>query len=109
MTMDNSIYKDVFETDPLGRQALFQSYIPRGFDRTAFQQQAFSNLFDTFFNRYLGQLGGEVRGGSGVPSTSFTSYLENLDFGREARRLPSSMTGRNESPLTSTARYLFNR
>lgn len=107
--MQNSIFQDVFETDPLGRQALFQSHIPRGFDRTLSQQQQWGNLFDTFFNKYLGQLGGEVRGGTGIPSTSFTSYLENLDFGREARRLPSSMTGRSASPLTSTARFLYNR
>lgn len=109
MTMqNNSIYEDVFETDPLGRQSLFQARIPRGFGNTLYQQQAWSNLFDTFFNNYLGTLGKEVQGG-GIPGTSFAQHLENIDFGREARRLPSSMTGRQESPLTSTARYLFNR
>lgn len=85
MTMQN-IFGDVFEQDPLGRQALFQSALPQ--NANPFQQQLFGQLFEPTFNEYLGQLGAQVRAGE-APSLRFTDFLnQQFDPQRALLRLP---------------------
>lgn len=63
---------DVFETDPLGLQAIFNSFAPKN---TSFAQQAqFQNLYQPAFGKYLGNLGEKVRQGQ-APTQTFTNFL----------------------------------
>lgn len=108
MVNQNSLFGDVFETDPLGRRALFQAARPDDL-RTGFQQDVFSNMFDRTLNNYLRTLGQSVTGGSGIPATTFTEFLDNQDFGRQLRAGNVFDTGRQQSPFRSAATFLFDR
>lgn len=91
MTMQDTIFGDLFEQDPLGRQALFQSLLPQ--NANPFQQQLFGQLFEPTFNQFLGQLGSQVRQGQ-APSLSFTQFLnEQFDPQRALLRLPGAGQG----------------
>jgi hypothetical protein len=103
MTMQRSIFEDIFETDPLGQRALFESHRP-GFASTSSQRQTFSGMFPNIFNEFLGQLGQQVRTTGQPGPQSYTDWLNEQDFGRQFRR----NTAGSSSPLTSTARWLFN-
>lgn len=56
------------------------------------QQRYFENQFSDVYNEYLGQLGSQVRGGQ-LPTTRFTSFLENFPFGERFGALPPSLRG----------------
>ena len=75
----NNIWQEMLETDPLGRQTIFQSFIPQGYG--AAQREQASNLFQPAFNQYLGQFGqqlGQVsRGEREEEPTSFTDFIRD--------------------------------
>lgn len=96
-----SFFGDVFETDPLGQRALFESFAPPSLN--PLQQSQFSSLFTPTLNRYLGILGSQVRAG-GQPSQTLTDYLTEQDFGRQFRRF----TPPSQSGLVSPTRFFFN-
>ena len=102
-----SIFQDVFETDPLGRRGLFESFRPEEFF-TQFQQGVYSDMFDRTLNNFLGTLGAGVRSGN-IPEETFTGYLQKQDFGRQYRSGNVFDTGRQTSPFRSAARFLFAR
>jgi hypothetical protein len=102
MTMGNDFWRDILEGDETGRRSLFESFRP-GFANTSSQQQTFSGMFPNIFNQFLGQLGQQVRAGQ-PPALSYTDFLNQQDFGRQFRRNAAG----SSSPLTSTARWLFN-
>ena len=94
----NNIWQDVLEADPLGRQTIFQSFIPQGYG--AAQREQASNLVQPAFNQYLGQFGqqlGQVsRGEREEEPTSFTDYISNqYDFTRNRIRQPSTANQQN--------------
>src|SRR3990167_2555011 len=85
MTNQN-IFGDVFEQDPIGRQALFQAQLPQ--NANPFQQQLFGQLFEPTFNQFLGQLGAQVQSGQ-APSLRYTDFLrDQFDPQRALLRLP---------------------
>ena len=94
----NNIWQEMLETDPLGRQAIFQSFIPQGYG--AAQREQASTLFQPAFNQYLGQFGqqlGQVgRGEREEEPTSFTDFISNqYDFTRNRIRQPSTANQQN--------------
>lgn len=92
MTTQN-LFSDVFETDPLGRQALFQSTLPA--NANPFQAGQFQNLFQPTFNSFLGALGAQVKQNQ-TPDLSFRQFLsESFDPTRQLLRLPS---GQQQGP-----------
>lgn len=101
-----NFYTGVLEGDPTGRRSLYESYRP-DFARTPAQRDVFTSMFDRIMNDFLGTLGSEVRSGPQVPVTSFTDYLNQQDFGRQLRR--NQRFNRPSSPLTSAARFIYNR
>ena len=93
----NSIWQDVLETDPMGRQSIFGALMPQSFSPV--QQQRASNLFQPAFSTYLGQMGrqlGEIsRGERQEQPTSFTDFISNqYDFRRNLLRQPEAGGGR---------------
>jgi hypothetical protein len=94
------------EDDPIGRRALFESFIPQNVFGT--QRQRLSNLFTPTFNRFLGELGTEVRaGGAGfkTPKTFRESLLAGFDPTRERLRFPVSAT--RASPMVTPTQFRF--
>ena len=68
---DPAIFSDFFETDDLGRRALFQST----FGQDAQSQQQGSQLFIPTFNQFLGNLGRSLR--AGTTPESFQDFATN--------------------------------
>lgn len=106
MTNQN-FFGDVFEQDPLGRRALFESFRPQGLT-TPFQQRGFSSMFDQVFNNFLGGLGSQVRGGQ-APSNTFADHLANLNLGRQTRRFGPGGAGSSTSSFTSPVQFRFDQ
>ena len=89
------------ETD-LGRRFLFESQIPQ--DLFGQQRQQLSQQFQPLFNRFLGQIGQQLQGGS--QPQSFRGFLEQqFDPQRQLLRMPSASAGRTTPLVTPT---LFN-
>ena len=65
-TFDPAIFSDFFETDDLGRRALFNSLLPQG--QSLNQQQQSNQLFTPVFNQFLGTLGRSLRKGQAPQS-----------------------------------------
>lgn len=63
----------VLEETDLGRQSLFQSFLPTQANPS--QARQFQGLFQPTFNQFLGQLGAQVRQGT-APDLTFTQFLE---------------------------------
>ena len=100
MQFDPAIFSDFFETDPLGRRALFESFLPQGL--TSPQRQQAGQLFIPTFNQFLGQLGTSLR--QGQTPQSFQNFVQNdFNFGREFARLPQAAT----PGLTSRTQFGF--
>ena len=90
------------EETEFGRRALFESFIPPSFGQV--QQQQLGTLFQPTFNRFLGQIGGQIRGGED-PTQSFTQFLEqNFNPQRQALRF-----GQQRGPQQSATRFNFAR
>lgn len=75
MDFDPAIFSDFFETDDLGRRALFQSVFPQTGNLQQQAQQ--SKLYVPTFNQYLGNLGTSLS--QGQTPQSFQDFVTN-DF-----------------------------
>ena len=101
MTMQNfnpAIFDDFFETDDLGRRALFQSSLPQGLSQG--QQNQASGLFQPVFNQYLGNLGRSLR--AGERPQSFADFAPGATQNAFAALPQQSTPG-----LTSRTQYGF--
>jgi hypothetical protein len=87
-------FEGFLEYDP---QMAYSSFGPsfgrdlRG-SRSPAQQRYFEGQFSDIRNRYLGELGRQVRGGE-LPSTSFEDYLGAFPWADRYAALPPSMKG----------------
>lgn len=98
MQFDPAIFSDFFETDELGRRALFESFIPQGF--TGAQRQQAGQLFIPTFNQFLGNLGTSLR--QGQTPQSFQNFVQNdFNLTRGLARFPQAAT----PGLTSRAQF----
>lgn len=87
MTMQDFDFADLLETDPTLRRAIFESFLPA--NANPFQQNAFGSLLQPTFNRFLAQIGSQIRNDQ-APAQTFTSFLEGqFDPVRELLRLPA--------------------
>jgi len=86
--------------DPESRERiLFESAIPQNI--IGGQRRSLSNLFAPTFNRFLGQIGPELREG-GISPLTFRDFLSNqFDPQRQLLRLPS-ISPSSASPVTPT-------
>ena len=82
-----AIFDDFFETDDLGRRALFQSALPQGLSPGG-QQQA-NQLFTPVFNQFLGDLGRSLR--QGQTPQSFADFAPQAMYDAFAA-LPQQQT-----------------
>ena len=101
MTMqqfDPNIFSDFFETDELGRRALFQSFVPQNLSFG--QQQQASTLFQPTFNQFLGGLGRSLR--AGTKPQSFADFAPGA-IQQNLATLPQART----PGLTSRADFGF--
>lgn len=88
MVMQNNIFADLLETDPIGQRTLFQSFLPT--NSNPFQQTQFQSLFEPTFNSFLGALGAQIREGE-APSLSFNDFLsEQFNPQRALLRQPNA-------------------
>lgn len=101
----NNPFLDALELDPLGQRTLFEGFSPQGI--LPGQQQAFSNLFQPTFSRFLGQLGQQAIGGQ-TPNLRFSDFLsQQFDPRRELLRQTPVQTGQSTNRLIgNTARFL---
>ena len=103
MTMqqfDPLIFEDFFETNALGRQALFQSILPGSLQGR--QREQANQLFTPTFNQFLGGLGQSLR--SGRTPQSFQDFVTNdFNLTRGLAQLPDQQT----PGLTSRATFGF--
>ncbi len=84
--MQDFDFTSVLETDPTLRRAIFESFLPA--NANPFQQNAFGSLLQPTFNRFLAQMGSQLRNDE-TPTQTFTSFLEEqFDPVRELLRLP---------------------
>mgnify|MGYP003656476101 FL=1 len=93
---DPGIFSDFFETDDLGRRALFQSV----FQPTRQAQQQGSELFVPTFNQFLGNLGSSLR--RGQTPQSFEDFVTN-DF--NPQRGLAQQSQQSTPGLTSRAQF----
>ncbi len=95
MQFDPLIFSDFFETDPLGRQAIFFSQIPQGLPQR--QQEQAQQLFIPTFNQFLGNLGRSLR--AGQTPQSFQDFVSNdFNLQRGLARTPQQTTRGLTSP-----------
>ena len=101
--LEDNLLLDILESDPAGQRALFESFIPPGFGQQ--QQRQLGTLFQPTFNRFLGQIGSQVREGGGVPDLTFTQFLEqNFDPQRQLLQ-----QRQQRGPAQSATRFNFVR
>lgn len=80
----------LLEGTDLGERTLFQSISP--FDSSPGQGLQFQGLFTPTFNRFLGELGAQIRSGQ-EPSLTFNQFLtEEFDPRRALLQLPDRRT-----------------
>jgi hypothetical protein len=93
------------EDDPIGRRALYESFIPQNV--VGAQRQRLSNLFTPTFNRFLGELGAQIQtsGGIQTPMTFRESLLSGFDPTRERLRFPMGTT--RTAPLVTPTLFRF--
>jgi hypothetical protein len=90
------------EETEFGRRFLFETRIPQNLFGK--QRQQLSAQFAPTFNRFLGQIGQQIQGGS--QPQSFQGFLEQqFDPQRQLLRMPSPSAGRTTPLVTPT---LFN-
>lgn len=84
------------EATDLGRQTLFNSFLPG--NANPFQQQLFGQLFEPTFNQFLGQLGSQIKSGQ-APTLTFNNFLnEQFNPQRALLRLPDFGKGGGFGP-----------
>ena len=98
-------FLEFLESAGLGQQAAFFGMLPENLTRG--QESFAQSLFPRTQNRFAGALGRQILGGED-PTLTFTDFLRNnLNFGQEFRRAPTSQSGLGRGGLTSQARFLF--
>jgi len=82
-------FLDILEDEP--KTAFFSR--ANKFGNTPQRRRFSENLFPSVFNRFLGQLGTQIRGG-GEPTLRFNDFLDDLDFEKEFfRQSPTQRRG----------------
>ncbi len=86
------------------RASFFNAITP--FNRSPSRQRFNESQFDTIFNRFLGQLGGQAQGGD-LPTGMFNDFVNNIDFNREFFQSPSAIRGFGQARFSPRTRFLF--
>ena len=79
--------EELLEENEQGRRALFFGGLG---NLSPFQQRFANSLYEPTFNRFLGQIGQQVRSGQ-TPNTTWSDFLRNsFNFNREQLSAPQS-------------------
>jgi len=68
----------------------------------------FENQFSQIYNKYLGQLGGQITGGTKLQDlTKWADYLQGYDYGGQWQSMPAQQRGFFPSRFAPQARFAF--
>lgn len=116
--MDPDFIKELFGKEP--RLAFFGALNNQRM--SPIQRQYFPTQFDAFQNRYFGELGNQIQGGtplgqlpsfqdflSGYTKADGTTYVKGINFQNEFQSLPPSLRpgGNRQSQFAPPVRFLF--
>jgi|TARA_Y100000310_G_scaffold293760_2_gene323592 hypothetical protein len=96
-------FLDALEEEPRAGFFSFQEQ----FGRSPRQKEFFKSQFQDIHNRFLGELGKQIRGGE-VPTMRFTDFLSNFNFNREFASQPPALRGSFPGQFAPRTRFLFN-
>ena len=112
MTMQGGLGQD-FISDVFGQEPKlpFFSELNQRTGLSPNQRVFFENQFDSIFNKFLGQLGGSLQGGTELEQLpKFQDFIKDFDFEQDFfSRPPSLRFGGGTARFAPPTRFLFNR
>jgi hypothetical protein len=110
VTMQNSFnddfIKELFGQEP--RLGYFGALQNQNFSPN--QNQFFKTQFQPFENRFFGQLGNQIQGGTALRNLpTFQDFISGIDFQKEFQSLPPGLRpgGSNQARFRPPTRFLF--